>query len=163
MMETLEAMVDLSPEQKREAEQLFSRALTGFNEGITEMFAQDYLKAEIKNGYDFKGENQHLATSKKIVRPSNSYDPQVSVIRCMVRLLGDDKRVREAYIQHDFSIITSAIDKTRKSQLKEKIDWDIVMEKMAEIQQLYSGKKTDASAAIKITRNVDMIVAMLEG
>lgn len=134
-------------------------ALTGFNEGITEMFAQNYLIEEIRNGYDFKGENYHLAATKRIVGQQNSYDPQVAVIRSMVRVLGDDKAVRKAYIQHDFSILSDEIDKKRKRQQKEKtIDWNDVMAKMAIIQQLYTGGNA-RDAAVKSTE----IVAILEG
>ena len=137
-------------------------AMTGFNEGITEMFAQDYLIDEIASNNDFANPNEILRKEKNIIRRT-SYDPQVAVIRSICKVLGSNDSVKEAYIKHDFSIIEKEITKVLSLSGKS-FDWTQAKNDMAKIQYYYCHMKPENYQAFseKVQILSDGIVRMLE-
>ena len=110
--------------------------MKGFNEGITEMFAQDFLIEEMKKNYDFENENLELESEiqkgfENIVR-RGSYSKQVEIVKRLRGYLGSDREIREAYIKHDISILEKAVDARARSYHK-KSNWKAVKAYMASI------------------------------
>ncbi|WP_461810952.1 hypothetical protein [Faecalimonas sp.] len=138
-------------------------ALTGFNEGITEMFAQDYLRDEMMREFDFENVNAILDKDRQIIK-QKSYSPQVDVIRSICKILGNNSSVKEAYIKHDFSIIERNVDYVLKKNGRS-IDWNQVKKDMADIQILYTGGKPKQPYNIgKNSRDISKkIIEQLEG
>lgn len=118
-------------------------SMTGFNEGITEMFAQDYLRDEIFINNNFVKQNDILEKEKNIIR-QKSYRPQVDVVRSICKILGGDQVVRDAYINHDFSNIENAVNNAMQKKGKS-FDWLKAKNDMAIIQDLYTDKNPDVN------------------
>lgn len=156
-METINKITD------ENSKKLMFDAMTGFNEGITEMFAQDYLRDEIASNNNFVNPNEVLNTEKNIVRKKNSYDPQVAVIRSICKVLGRNNSVKEAYITHNFSIVESEITKVL-SQSGKTFDWEQARKDMAEIQRCYTDKNpnTRRQSASRAQALSQKLVGMLE-
>lgn len=156
----MKAISEITDDKSRK---LMFDAMTGFNEGITEMFAQDYLRDEIASNNNFINPNEVLNAEKNIVRKQNSYDPQVAVIRSICKVLGGNNSVKEAYIKHDFSIVESEITKVL-SQSGKNFDWEQVRKDMAEIQRCYTDKNpnTRRQSASRAQALSQKIVEMLE-
>lgn len=142
---------------------LMRDAMTGFNEGITEMFAQDYLRDELRTNFDFKNVNEILDKSREIVK-QKSYEPQVDVVRSICKVLGSSADVKEAYIKHDFSIIEKSID-SKLHQNGRTVDWNQIKQDMAEIQKCYTDKNptTRRQSHTRMIKLRDKIIKELEG
>lgn len=135
-------------------------AMTGFNEGITEMFAQDYLEEEMLRRDDFENKNDILAKEKKIIK-QKSYGPQVDVIRAICEVLGGSEKVRESYIKHDFSIIENGVNEVFKKKGKT-FNWEYARMLMKNIQKKYEQKEITKYEKVAIDSCADMIIRLLE-
>lgn len=147
--------VELAKIKEEDGEDKYDKirtAMTGFNEGITEMFAQDYLRNEIKLNKDEFFNPNYKKHGGDIVR-GGSYRFQVKIIREICELLGNDTAVKAAYMNHDFSLIEHAVDEKLKQNNLGEVNWDEMKEHMYNIQSNNNEAKNSYS----------IITARLEG